>query len=358
MAESGFVKEAVAELQALSSRHRFAVLDGMRGVAALSVVLMHSFHGLGNVVNGQLAVDLFFILSGFVVAYSYDDRLRLPSGKWQFIVSRFIRLYPMLLIGALGGIALALIHNLINPLHAYAYRDIAKSGSLSLLVLPYLESDSINQHAFSFNPPIWSLFFEIVGNLIYVSISRFLSVRVLVAIIVFGLVSVVALGPLGGFDKVNFVGGFPRIIAGFFGGVLLFKLYQAGQLPKIGASIFVTSAVILAVFNFPIEIGGWLYLPAFLLLFIAVIGGINSSPAPTDGWCELLGLASYPVYLIHSLTLYVVTFIGKENGLHDILAALHLIAIPFMGYLVARYYETPARLFLSRILRPGRTAAA
>jgi peptidoglycan/LPS O-acetylase OafA/YrhL len=358
MAESGFVKAAIAEQQSLSSRHRFAVLDGMRGVAALSVVLMHSFHGRGNVANAQLAVDLFFILSGFVVAYSYDDRLSLPSGKWQFIVSRFIRLYPMLLIGALGGIGLALVHNLINPLHAYTYQEIVKSGALSLLVLPYLEPNSINQHAFSFNPPIWSLFFEIVGNLIYVCISRFLSVRVLIALTVLGLIGAVALGPLGGFDKLNFAGGFPRIIAGFFGGVLLFKLFRSARLPKIRANIFVTSAVLLAVFNFPIEIGGWLYLPAFLLLFIAVIGGINSSPAATDGWCGFLGLVSYPVYLIHSLTLYVVTFVAKENGLHDILATVHFIAIPFVGYLVALYYETPARLFLTRILRPKRIAAA
>jgi peptidoglycan/LPS O-acetylase OafA/YrhL len=358
MAEPGLVVEAKAEQRALSSRNRFAVLDGLRGVAALTVVLTHSFQNSGLLDNGQLAVDLFFILSGFVVAYSYDDRLNLPDGKRQFIISRFVRLYPMLLIGALGGIAIGVIHNFTNPQHANPYPEIAASGGLSLLVLPYLKSGSINGHVFSFNPPVWSLFFEIIANLIYVLFSRFLSVRVLIVLAALGLAGVVWLGPLGGADKETFLGGCPRVIAGFFGGVLLFKLYQSGRLPKIPSNISMTSVTILAVFFFPVVIGGWLYIPAFLVLYAAVIGGINSPPASTDGWCEFLGLVSYPVYLIHALTLYVVMFVGKLAGLQDSLALCHAIAIPYLGYLVACYYETPARLYLAAVLKPKRVAAA
>ncbi len=358
MTEQGFVKEAKPETASPFSRNRFAVLDGLRGVAALTIVMTHSFQDRGIVVNGQLAVDLFFILSGFVVAYSYDDRLYLPNGRKKFIISRFIRLYPMLLIGASGGIVLAIIHNFTNPLHANTYQDIAKSGGLSLLMLPYLKSGSISEHIFSFNPPIWSLFFEIVSNLIYVLFARFLSIRVLITLTVLGLVGVVSLGPLGGADKANFVDGFPRVIAGFFGGVLLFKLFRSGQLPKMRSNILITSTIILIVFFVPTEIGGWLYLPAFSMLLIAVVGGINSPSAWTDGWCEFLGLVSYPVYLIHSLTLYVVTFLGKKSGLHDSLAICHLIAAPYLGYLVARYYETPSRLFLTRVMKPKLVNAA
>ena len=354
LTELSFVKEATAEQQILSSRKRFAVLDGLRGVAALVVVLYHSFDSGGIVPNGELAVDLFFILSGFVITYSWDDRLVLPTSKGQFVLSRLIRLYPMLFIGALGGIVFGVIHNFTNPSQAYSYPAGAISAVLSLLVLPYLQPNSLNNFVFTFSPPIWSLFFEVVANGAYVLFVRFLSIRVLTALLVIGMIGVVSLGDLGGDQKTNFVAGFPRVIAGFFGGVLLFKLWRSGQLPMMRANIFISSAIILTIFVFSIKIRGWLYIPAFGLLMVAVINGINSRPARTDGWCEFLGLVSYPVYLVHPMTLYMIMFIGHKitlsDSLFDVFLVGHLIAILFVGYIFARYYETPARLFLKRTL--------
>lgn len=358
MAGETVVKEAVDELSALSSKRRFAVMDGLRGVAALSVVLFHSYKGGGLVPNGALAVDLFFILSGFVIAYSYDARVRQPGGARKFAISRFIRLYPMLFIGALGGIALALVHNVLDPANAYDYAAIATSGGLSLLALPYLSQKHFGGEAFSFNPPLWSLFFEIVANLLYVALARFLNLKVLIALVIVGLFGVVWLGALGGGGKADFASGFPRVICGFFGGVLLFRLHSRGQLPKIGSNIFVLSAAMLALFAIPTLIGGLLYLPTFAALMLIVASAAHSRPASPDGWCEVLGLISYPVYLIHWLTIYVATFLGNRLGLvgplYVVVVIVHLAAIPAVGFLVAKYYETPTRLLLSRTLQARR----
>lgn len=99
-----------------------------------------------------------FLSCGFVVAFSYEDRLRTTLSVRTFVVSRLIRLYPMLLIGALGGLTSALLHNIMNPADAHKMRTILISGGLSLLVLPYLGSTLISDRAFDLNPPIWSLF--------------------------------------------------------------------------------------------------------------------------------------------------------------------------------------------------------
>lgn len=358
--EPGFVREAEAEQAALSPRKRFAVMDGLRGVAALVVVLFHSFDGGSIVPNGQLVVDLFFILSGFVIGYSYDDRLSSPGERGRFLLSRFIRLYPMLFIGALGGLAFGLIHSVTNPSEGCGLKEVMSSGGLSFLVLPYL-GESCASQAFSFNPPIWSLFFEIVANLAYALFARRLSIGVLLALTIVGVTAVVIVGPLGGAYRADFLAGTPRVIAGFFGGLLLYKLWRADYLPKLAAGILPLSLAVLLVVGFPIPIAGWIYLPTFVALMAVVALAANSHPAKTDGWCEFLGLVSYPIYLTHWLTLYAFTFIGVKmgltGGLYTAVALVHLAVTPAIGFLIARFYETPARLFLTQCLKLRRRTA-
>ena len=94
------------------AKNHYEVLDGLRGVAALLVVAFHTFepndygvrfHQIIN--HGYLAVDFFFLLSGFVVAYAYDDRWPRMS-QWSFYKRRLIRLQPMIVMGSLIGAAL------------------------------------------------------------------------------------------------------------------------------------------------------------------------------------------------------------------------------------------------------------
>src|SRR6201992_288482 len=96
----------------LESKRHYEILDGLRGVAAIAVVIFHCFevftfdHRFVQLMNhGYLAVDFFFLLSGFVIAYAYDDRWGTMS-TWDFFQRRLIRLQPMVVMGSLIGAAL------------------------------------------------------------------------------------------------------------------------------------------------------------------------------------------------------------------------------------------------------------
>jgi peptidoglycan/LPS O-acetylase OafA/YrhL len=352
------------------SKSHFEVLDGLRGVAALIVVLFHSYKGGGIVINGALAVDLFFLLSGFVIAYSYDDRVLsgvLPVGG--FILRRIIRLYPILVLGAFGGVAIALIHNVTNPAEAYPLTPTFIAGGLSLAGLPYLVPDALSHKNFTsapifpFNPPMWSLFFELLANLVYVFILRWLNVRVLLVAVVAGLAGVAWFGPLGGGEQASIWAGLPRVVAGFFGGVLLFKLRsQSFPFLQVRSNFLILSAVLISVACVPVAIGGLAYIPTYFVLCGIVICASNAAKSRLDGMCSTLGLASYPIYLVHWTTLYVFTGLEKKlanrlgipsehsEHLYVLVVALHLVFIVYLGVALARYYETPIRVFLTQHL--------
>ena len=92
----------------LASKPRYEILDGLRGVAAMLVVAFHLFETYFHMApdqpinHGYLAVDFFFVLSGFVIGYAYDDRWDKMS-LGNFFKRRLIRLHPMLMFGTLFG---------------------------------------------------------------------------------------------------------------------------------------------------------------------------------------------------------------------------------------------------------------
>lgn len=334
-------------------------MDGLRGVAALAVVIFHSYEGGGYLLNGPIAVDFFFILSGFVVAFSYEERLRTTMNVNTFIVSRLIRLYPMLLAGALGGLAVALIHNVTHPADAYPVRAMLVSGGLSLLALPYLGSNVISERAFDFNPPIWSLFFELFANIVYALTWRRLSVPVLITIVLLGLAGIAWFGPLGGGGKVMFYAGTARVAAGFFGGVLLQKLWRQTRWPRMRGNMPLLSLLLVLILCLPFSIEGILFAPLFVVLCAMVLAAADARPSRMDRLSQFIGEASYPIYLTHWLTLYLATFIGNALGLsgprYVVIVVLHFAAIPFIGFAVGHLYETPVRLWLSARFLPQRT---
>jgi peptidoglycan/LPS O-acetylase OafA/YrhL len=96
--------------QVISTKPRYEILDGLRGVAAIMVVAYHIFEGHANgshidqVINhGYLAVDFFFLLSGFVIGYAYDDRWAKGVSIGTFFKRRLIRLQPMVIFGSAIG---------------------------------------------------------------------------------------------------------------------------------------------------------------------------------------------------------------------------------------------------------------
>lgn len=129
-------------IRLLKTKQHFEILDGLRGVAAVAVVVFHfmefvtpSYHD-NFIAHGFLAVDFFFCLSGFVVAYAYDNRLE-KLGVVQFLKLRLIRLHPLVLIGAAFGL-LAFIFDPFSNLHTqYSSTKILFMFLSASLLIPY-----------------------------------------------------------------------------------------------------------------------------------------------------------------------------------------------------------------------------
>ena len=174
------------------TKPHYALLDGLRGVAALLVVWYHVFEGFsfaGNTIiehinHGYLAVDFFFILSGFVISYAYDDRWAKGFTMKQFFVRRLIRLHPMVIMGALIGTVTFCLQGCVqwDGTHV-ATSAIMWALLMAICFLPAYPGAPYevrgNGEMFPLNGPAWSLFFEYIGNICYALFIRRLSNKAL-----------------------------------------------------------------------------------------------------------------------------------------------------------------------------------
>src|SRR4249919_2004598 len=225
------------------SKSHYQILDGLRGVASVLVIIFHvleSFTG-GNrfiqIINhGYLAVDFFFLLSGFVIAYAYDDRWSKLT-DWDFYKRRLVRLQPMVVMGSLIGAALFYFQ--VSP----AFPLIAGTAVWKMLLLMLIGCTLIPvpismdirgwQEMHPLNGPAWSLFFEYIANILYAVIVRRFSkllLSVFVSLAACMMIGYLIFGPqgdlIGGWslNKEQLFVGFTRLLYPFFGGVLLCRL--------------------------------------------------------------------------------------------------------------------------------------
>src|ERR1700678_2635783 len=182
-----------------SGKEHFEVLDGLRGSAAFLIVIFHVFNysfgfrgPFALVHHAYLAVDFFFALSGFVVAYAYDDRWTRMS-VLQFFRIRLIRLHPLVLIGA----TLGLLGYLLDP-----FSKMMNRGPLSMLLLAYLTCLLLlpsppvagrHNESQALNGPAWSLMQEYLGNIAYALVLRRL--RTVTLAIILGLSGLLLVWP-------------------------------------------------------------------------------------------------------------------------------------------------------------------
>ena len=215
-----------------NSKPHFNILDGLRGVAAIMVVWFHIFEAYATshldqqINHGYLAVDFFFILSGFVIGYAYDDRWGTMS-KWEFIKRRFIRLQPMVVIGAIIGGAMFYTQGcsvwdvtVVSVLSLFVATFI---NALMIPATPGMEVRGLGE-MYPLNGPTWSLFFEYIGNILYVLFIHKLPTKflaMLVAAAGCGLGYFAIFGPYGdicaGFQLTGteFTAGFLRLLFSF-----------------------------------------------------------------------------------------------------------------------------------------------
>ncbi len=379
------------------AKPRFAILDGLRGVAALIVVAFHIFeiHSGGpalQIINhGYLAVDFFFALSGFVLGYAYDDRWGRSMDTRGFMLRRIVRLHPMVIAGATFGLLT----------YYFGLADIESTGVgkllavwlLSCLLIPTTSGLDVRGwgEGYALDGPQWTLAFEYVANLLYALVIRHMP-RGLLAVFVLcfaGLTLDVTLnldtfGMLAGRVKEHhtLIGGwslaptqlyvgFTRLLYPFFAGLLVYRL---GLRIRLRGGFYVCSALIAAALLMP-RVGladdgtsNGLY-EAFcvLVLFpvVLMIGAGSASQGPrTERCCERLGRLSYPLYITHYPLIYMLfewTYKHRDFPLEVHIfngVAVMLLSVG-VAYAFERLYDAPVRRRLAGLLsRRGRSAAA
>ena len=363
------------------SKPHYEILDGLRGIAAITVVCYHIFEAYATshldqrINHGYLAVDFFFILSGFVIGYAYDDRWKTMKIK-DFIKRRVIRLQPMVVIGAIIG-------GIMFYFQGCSVWDVSKVTILALFFATFINAFLIPAtpgteirglaEMYPLNGPSWSLFFEYIGNLLYALFIRKFSTKalaVLVFVIGCGLATFAIWGPYGdicaGFSLtgIEFTGGFLRLLFSFSAGLLLFRIFKPAN---IKGAFWICSLSIVILLAVP-RIGGAEHLwmngvydtICFAVLFPFLVY-LGASGKTTDKYttqiCKFLGEISYPLYMVHYPFIYLyyawvknehLTFPESFPG-----AAAVVIGSIILAYICLKFYDIPVRRYLTkRFLKP------
>jgi peptidoglycan/LPS O-acetylase OafA/YrhL len=288
----------------LEQDKHFAALDGLRGFAAVSVVIFHIGHWLNMptlAANAGLAVDLFFCLSGYVLALAYGKRLGNTLSPFAFIRLRLIRLMPLIVLGTIVSAAYAFIR-------AYVKHEELTAAALwtafvfGLLNIPFFGAPKSlgGPQIFPLNGPQYTLFLELFVNAVW-SLSRRLN-EPKVAIVTAAACFLFLPFGMGGDTAETFWSGFPRVGASFFAGVAVFHIERRFALRFLRASIFwLLAAAMAALFYFPRPLT-----TPFLLLWVGLLSPLlvlAGARVKLEGRLRRLALLggeiSYAVYALH-----------------------------------------------------------
>ena len=226
------------------TKPHYDILDGLRGVAAITVVWFHLFEAYATshldqrINHGYLAVDFFFILSGFVIGYAYDDRWKKKMSVADFLKRRLIRLHPMVVMGAVIGAVMFYFQGCsVWDVSTVSVSMLLAATLLNALLIPATPGSEIRGlgEMYPLNGPSWSLFFEYIGNILYALFIHKLPTRALSVLVLLagcGLAAFAVWGPLGdicvGFamDGDNMLGGSLRLLFAFSAGLLLSRVFR------------------------------------------------------------------------------------------------------------------------------------
>jgi peptidoglycan/LPS O-acetylase OafA/YrhL len=347
----------------LKPKQHFVLLDGMRGVAALAVVLFHFMEWVypdsrQNFIGyGFLAVDFFFCLSGFVIGYAYDERLG-SMGVWTFFKARLIRLHPLVVLGSVLGLVAFLFDPLEAYPSAYGLGKLLQAFGCSVLLIPFpvLENRSFN--LFGLNAPAWSLFWEYVANIVYALLlyrlaRRYLVVLTLLAAATLCVVSYRAGNLLGGWAGENFWDGGARIAYSFCAGLLL---YRSNWVIKNGLGFSGLASLLALAFLMPHVRWNWaaeaLVVLGYFPLLVALGAGADPRlSAGVEKRCMLLGTISYPLYMTHYAAIWLFghyyTRYKPDTTELWLIASLGTALLVGIAYVVLVLYDTPVRKYLS-----------
>lgn len=336
-------------------RRVFLTLDGLRGVAAVFVAMRHTgfFHNLG-VEGGYMAVDLFFALSGFVIAHAYERRLAAGLGAGRFLALRYLRLWPVYVLGAGLGLVSALCHALPGRDNL----NLAEIGRVAPFALVMLPGPHIRPMLYPVDSVAWSLALELVVNLAYALVWRRLrDWRALAAVIALSAAALIAavawFGKLDvGFTWHNAWGGLPRVVFSFAAGLAVQRLYRRWPL-RLPLSAWAPLALLPALIWKPID--PVVYPLACVIVVFPPLVALAAWTEPGRWSARLfawLGAASYPLYALHRpagelVALALSRLVPQSVGWGVRLGVPYMIAALVVCGLIERFYDRPVRKVLT-----------
>lgn len=346
----------------------FLALDGMRGVGAMLVVIGHCyiFWAGYHLPNGVPLVDMFFLLSGFVIAFAYEPRFRAGMSPGKFLVQRLVRLYPLYFLGLMMGAVVRLA--MVADRGPGAVGEYLAQFIPQVFLLPSPDLNGTGGTFYLFNGPAWTLFFEMVANVFYILCWRWLkATRVLAIVVGLSALWLAAVTFSGGKLDMgptwhDFWGGFARVSFSFFGGVLLFRLVGAPKAVKGRITWWAAvPALLLPIVVLPeVSKEMWPELRLFTVMIVApalMWWGQGMNP-PRWLWKAFatLGSMSYAMYILHyPIFLAMQRIAWRVPELSTIGAPWTGIAILIVVFVLAvaaeRYYDTPVRAWINRKLK-------
>ena len=366
------------------NRPRYDILDGLRGVAAVMVLLYHVFNDAKSFFvwpapvyefyHGFLGVDFFFILSGFVMGYAYDLRLEDRSlTLGGFIKRRLIRLHPMVVMGVILGLIAFLIQGCTKwDGTEVSLQAVMWATLLGLFLIPSPLGMDVrgNTEAFPLNGPHWSLFFEYIGSLLYGILLHRLPtkwLRVWVACGIFSIAAYALLQEGGGVaygwssEPMNLLGGALRMLYAYPMGLLMARMFRQRKPEPLQGPVFLFCSLALVVLLGLPLFGGkeseTIYQLVCLFSFfpgIIWIGARGMVSGRQQRAVSFLGRLSYPLYATHFPLIYLyITMVARDGAPYQgyvhpwLLAIVTLVVSVLLATLFLLFYDEPLRRRLS-----------
>lgn len=345
---------------------RNPTLDALRGLAACAVMMHHFTMRTGEYTlfaSAQIAVDLFFCLGGYVTAQAYQQKILSGLSFLAYFKARLLRLYPGFAAGmtiGLGALSLKYAYGLTD----YTLPAITQAAIQNFLYLPFFADytvqffdDRVRGVIFPLNGPAWSLFFSLIGTIVYfyaIRRHRLLTWLLCGCALLGFFVATKIFGENAGWGRDNFLGGFPRVLYTFLVGILLYQLRPVlALLPLLPPALLIgVTCVMLAVPEFRLHTYYW------FICAVAVVPVIVASAARHDSnwrnpraqaFAHYLGGLSYPIYCIHVPIFSIITTLFAATayrtpivfaGIFFCLLAAHLVYVglelPLQRYRAAR----------------------
>jgi peptidoglycan/LPS O-acetylase OafA/YrhL len=332
----------------LNNAERFEVLDGMRGLAAVAVMVLHytqQLH-LRFTFNAYLAVDIFFALSGFVISHAYAHKLASGMTGAEFMARRVGRLFPLCALGVVMGLAALLMQSALN-VSDMTFRDDLNATLLNLFFLPYFDTEFVWHSGdrsvgmlFPGDTPLWSIFFELLASFAFIELVKVSNSGLIK--IVFAAIAALVILPLVtgmanfnhpinvnlGWNSHNAIVGLPRVFAGFVAGMLVYRAHKSNwfrqnlspnRLLQNGLG---PCALLIATLALPWTIKGGFGLIVIVIVAPLVVawGSIASMEfTPVRKVLVFLGWLSFPIYCLHEPILTICQTLAAQGASNRLL---------------------------------------